>query len=270
MDHGSVYYSANPIRSGAHNQDHTTDLLVFDLRMLSQDTARTSVVAALSGGTGLSGGDGTKRASGLFSAPGGGAAMGVAQRWKANSARKSASDLSQVMNLASGVIDMCLVEDTDAGEVMAMCVQDSVVKGYTMQANATLSESFTFDGAPFDDPGAKPEAIGCSGRFLFLASSAPSLSVYERTNKNEAFGHEEFKPSQPKPPLMLAAQYTKPRKEPETVELSKTVSCIEDHLRKDRARTPLEMAGTWTMNSRPGTGKYICVDAFASTSKSAP
>lgn len=248
MNPSSVYYSQNPIRSGEHNQiDPNSDLLVFDLRKLSKDMARTSVVAAF----------GSKGASGLGKSASG-IAGGVAGRWKTNAAKRTSNAGSGEIAMKSGVIDMCLVEDE--GEVMAMCIQDSVVKGYAVTPDGPLEESFAFDAAPFDTPGAKPEAIGCSGRYLFLASSAPSLSVYERANKNESFGHDDYV-GQPKPALSLAAQYTKPTKEEHTVELSKTVSTIEEFLRKDRARTPLEMAGSLAINSRPGTGKYT----FSST-----
>merc|ERR1719191_2010604 len=107
MNPTSLWYTPNPLRSGEHNQNHEMDLLIFDLRMLTKDLQRTSIVAALE----------NKRASGLFSASGG-LAGGVASRWKAGSQRKSDANASQLA-VRSGVVDMCLVEEY--GEVMAMC-----------------------------------------------------------------------------------------------------------------------------------------------------
>lgn len=259
MDPASLYWSSNPVRSGVQNQDPDGHIMVFDLRMLRQEQTRTSVIEALA--------NKGKHSTGLLI--GGAKGGGALQRWRTNASRKSDAVQNQAIDLSSGVTDMTIAEED--GQMMALCLMKNVIKGYDLNEAGQMTPAFEFDPSPYDEPGATPQAIGCSGQYLFTASSAPSLSIWERTRKNEPFGHEDYIRNQPLPPLMLAAQYKKPQDGLKMVELGKTVQTIEERLRHDRVRTPLEMAGSWTIESGPRKkGSYSVVETLADSAPPLP
>lgn len=225
METDAVWHSKSAIRSG-RNTGTTGDLLVFDLRMMKEDQAATTAMASFAGGAA-----GMKKKPSVFGT------KGVASRWSRNSLGKGQlPDLSKE-EPSMGITDMTLIEED--GKTLCMCLMDGLVKMYDLDESGDLKPVDKFDPAPYDAYGAKPTAIACKGRYMFTSSSAPSLSVWERTNPADVYGHEEYKRPQPRRPLELAAQYVKPGKEKEKrIQLADTVSRIEESMRKDRFRTP--------------------------------
>jgi WD40 repeat protein len=231
METDSAYYSKSAVRSG-RNQGTTGDLLVFDLRMMHQDMAQTTAMASFAGGAaGLK-----KSNTSIFSS------KSVASRWTRNTLGRGSQAAEPVKEVISaGVADMTLVEENN--KCMALCLVDGVVQGYDLDESGTLQASYSFHPAPFDKFGAKQQAIACKDSICFTASSAPSLSVWERTGSiKDEYGHEEYRRPQPRAPLELCAQYVLPEQaaKEKKKQLSDTVSGIEESLRRDRARGRLQ------------------------------
>eukprot|EP00746_Dinoflagellata_sp_MGD_P163123 gnl/MRDRNA2_/MRDRNA2_91003_c0_seq1.p1 gnl/MRDRNA2_/MRDRNA2_91003_c0~~gnl/MRDRNA2_/MRDRNA2_91003_c0_seq1.p1 ORF type:complete len:548 (+),score=94.19 gnl/MRDRNA2_/MRDRNA2_91003_c0_seq1:85-1728(+) len=241
METESTYYSKTAVRSG-RNMGTTGDLLVFDLRMMRDDMAQTTAMASFAGGAA-----GMRKSKGSIFGT-----KGIASRLSKNY-RKSADLSDAVPQVSKGVTDMTLVEENN--KCMAMCLMNGIVQGYDLDESGTLKAAFSFNPAPFDNYGAKPQAIACKGRYMFTSSSAPSLSVWERTSFAQEYGHEDYRRPQPRPPLELVTQYVQPPKAEKNLVLSKTVQSIEESLRRDRARTHVQEiprgAGKYAINFKP-------------------
>jgi hypothetical protein len=242
METDSSYYSKTAVRSG-RNMGTLGDLLVFDLRMMREDMAQTTAMSSFAGGAaGLS----QKSKGSIFGT------KGIAGRWS-KQYRKSLPEAEEAPAVSQGVTDMTLVEENN--KCMAMCLVNGLVQGYDLDESGTLAPAFSFNPAPFDTYGAKPQAIACKDRYMFTSSSAPSLSVWERTSFAEGYGHEDYTRPQPRPPLELVTQYVQPKKEAKNLALSKTVQSIEESLRRDRARTHVQEiprgAGKYAITFKP-------------------
>jgi len=198
--------------------------------------AATTAMASFAGGR-----------SGLTKKPSVFSTKGIAGRFVKNTLGRESKTDNSIPVVPTGVTDMTLVEEDD--KCMCMCLMDGIVKGYNLDESGTLDPSFSFNPSPFDTYGAKPQAIACKGRYMFTSSSAPSLSVWERTAFAEQYGHEDYRRPQARPPLELVTQFVKPETVTKNLHLSNTVQRIEESLRRDRVRKHVQ-------DVPRGAGKY--------------
>eukprot|EP00929_Paragymnodinium_shiwhaense_P003572 TRINITY_DN104149_c0_g1_i1.p1 TRINITY_DN104149_c0_g1~~TRINITY_DN104149_c0_g1_i1.p1 ORF type:complete len:541 (-),score=91.59 TRINITY_DN104149_c0_g1_i1:151-1773(-) len=127
---------------------------------------------------------------------------------------------------AAGALDMALCED--GKDTLAMALMDGVVKTFRMGSNGPLHVeikddetegpsdaeeyhpgiaipewSFSSSAPPYERAGVETCALAASGCYLFTATSAPSLSVWRRTDPDKTYGHTDYVRPEALPPMTL-------------------------------------------------------------------
>lgn len=216
----------------AHRDRDRGGLLVFDLRMLSDDEERRIAISRISCDSGavshmrsstskdrqsskerasrssmnstIGFGDTGGRAGSLSM----GEALGRVGSITSGSARGNSFTLGCTMDGGKshphGAVDMALVEEDS--QVLVMALMDGKVRTYDLSPAGTLSPRYDFDIIGKEDTGATLCAIACNGQFVYTSASTPSLGVWRRTKPDEPHGHDEYIRPAPLPPLILRAR----------------------------------------------------------------
>merc|ERR1711908_29911 len=81
-------------------------------------------------------------------------------------------------------------------EAIAMAVLDGKIQAFNLQsvgAGAKPLPQYSFDVVNrYETADCKLSAIECSGRHVFVATTAPSVGVWRRTFADEQYGHSEY------------------------------------------------------------------------------
>jgi hypothetical protein len=100
-----------------------------------------------------------------------------------------------------GCLDVAFCQE--GTETLAVTLMDGVVSAFPLSAaGPNLEAEWSFDVVErWEAQGQKASAIASSGRYVFAATTAPSLGVWRRTQASKSYGHSEYRRPQPLPPL---------------------------------------------------------------------
>lgn len=120
-----------------------------------------------------------------------------------------ASPLVNVHTVSSlgGIKDMTVVEE--GGEALAVCVLEGKIRAFDLNGEGGLLHKYAFDVCSGFDEGHQPCAVAASGRYVFAATTAKTIGIWQRTRPDEPRGHDEY-PRPPVPDLRLRARCMPP------------------------------------------------------------
>jgi len=152
----------------------------------------------------------------------------------------------------TGVVDMALVEEGCQSHVM--CIVDNVVRSFNLDDSLAISEEFESPAYIGEDSGSHLCALGARDRFVFVATSTPSLGVWRRTKPDEAHGHVDFVRNEPLPPMLLRAtcmpMHQMQQSHADLVPGS-VLAHVQDALEQDRQRISAKMVDYGSKTSLP-------------------
>jgi len=121
--------------------------------------------------------------------------------------------------LPPGGVDLALGPGP-AGQTVAFCLMGGLVRvfglGGQLPTEELSSEEQTASDAgqqydqdvisDLEERDVLPSAIGTSGRFVFVATTAPSLCIWRQTHEDDSMGHGDYPLPRPSKQLALAAR----------------------------------------------------------------